>query len=137
MTDLIAVYGSLMSGLAPPEAPPLSGLLSFLAPCRLPGVLRDHGRYPGLFPDEPPPPGGAAGVRAELHRMSDPGRALPLLDDWEDFFPDDPEGSLYLRRRLALAAPRVEAWVYVSNGSRGDPVVPGGCWRSHVAARGR
>lgn len=134
---MLAVYGSLMSGLAPPEAPRLSGLLSFVSPCSLPGVLRDHGRYPGFFPEDPPPPGAASRIRAELYRMEDPERALPVLDEWEDFFPDDPEQSLYIRRRLRLAAPRVEAWVYVSNGSRADPVVPGGCWRRHVAARER
>ncbi len=128
MTDLIALYGSLMRGLSPPEAPATDGLLAYVGPCRLSGALRDHGAYPGLFPDEP----GA--VRAELHRILDT-RALDLLDDWEDYFEDDEPGSMYLRRRLRLLAPDVTAWVYVSNLPKHDPPVPHGCWRTRIVDR--
>ena len=129
MTDLIALYGSLMRGMAPPEAPSLDGLLRFVGPCGIAGRLRDHGPYPGLFPDEP------GTVRGELHRIVSP-RALVVLDDWEDYFPHDEAGSMYLRRRVRLRTPAAEAWAYVSNLPRADPPIDAGCWRRHRGPAG-
>jgi gamma-glutamylcyclotransferase (GGCT)/AIG2-like uncharacterized protein YtfP len=117
---LIAFYGTLMRGCGATfgdvgEATALEG------PCGIPGLLWDLGEYPGLTE-------GEGEVVGELHRILDE-RALETLDAYED------EGSLFLRKRVRLIEPEVEAWVYVYAGSlaRATPIV-GGCWRTHAGA---
>ncbi len=100
----------------------VEGALRFLEPCRIPGALWDLGEYPGLVE-------GGGEVRGELYEVE--LATLAALDAYEE------EGSLYLRKRVALNEPRLEAWVYLYNGSldRARPI-PGGCWRTHCSRSG-
>lgn len=117
----IAVYGTLRSDVAPRVRDPVLARHARLArrrlgryegACRIPGRLVDLGHYPGLVPSE------RASVRGELYELPHGERelraALQALDAFEAVNPDDPAGSEYGRRRVALESPPgIEAWVYV------------------------
>ena len=97
----------------------LQEALSYEGPCRIPGALFDLGEYPGLVE-------GAGVVIGELHTIRDE-KALEALDEFEG------EGSLYVRKRVRLIEPAVEAWVYVYNDSlAGAKPIASGCWRTHA-----
>ncbi|MBO0903556.1 gamma-glutamylcyclotransferase family protein [Jiella sonneratiae] len=142
MTDYFAFYGTLMQGAGDAATPRTEGLVRRIGPCRLAGILRDHGSYPGYFPmpaDARATGGDAAReghVVAELHAVLRP-EAFAVFDDWEGYDPRDEAGSLYVRRRIALVEPAgVHAWVYVSQQSEDDPVLKDGDWRAHRRLNG-
>lgn len=93
-------------------------------------------------------PSGATVSPAGGHRTVDTTRThialyavaddavLVRLDAFEEYDPDDPDGSEYLRRRVRLAEPDLDAWVYVYNRDvAGRPRVESGDWRRHRASR--
>lgn len=146
--DWLVVYGSLMRGLpaSEPEAGAAGGArkdlldqlgvgagLRRVGPCRVPGVLFDLGPYPALRPAR----SETDSVCGELHAVLDP-RTLPVLDAFEGFDPQDPEGSDYLRERIELLKPRgMRAWIYVYNHEPDASCrIPSGDWRAHLAKRG-
>lgn len=130
MPDHIAFYGTLMSTAPPlPGAPRLAGLVEVVGPCALAGTLHDLGSYPALAPSD-------GRVRAELCRIVSQD-ALGILDAWEDYAVDDELGSEYVRRRVRLLEPALEAWTYTFNRPPANlPVIAGGNWVAHVARRG-
>ena len=126
MSELIVLYGTLMSGLpARPGAPDLSSHLRLVSACVVEGVLYDAGAYPGLVP-------GGDRVSAELWRCVSP-KALEILDEWENYHPDRPGQSEYVRRPISLLEPGGQAWVYHWNLPT-DTLRPieGGDWRAHI-----
>ncbi|RFC65142.1 gamma-glutamylcyclotransferase [Fulvimarina endophytica] len=127
MTDYIAFYGTLMERARASQAPSRAGLTRFLQPCRLAGVLRDHGAYPGFYPADADRTGTGPTVEAELHEilLAD---AFAVFDRWEEYDAADEASSLYIRRKMRLIEPDLQAWVYISQVSEDDPVVPGGDW---------
>ena len=137
MTDYIAFYGSLMERAKDPTAPSRAGLSKFVAPCRVAGVLRDHGQYPGFFLAEQAPDIGSEApqiVEAELHEIIGP-HAFVVFDRWEDYDGEDEANSPYLRRKIRLIEPDVDAWIYISRISEEDPMVPNGDWAAYRNAR--
>lgn len=103
--------------------------MEVLEPCVLAGTLLDVGSYPALVASD-------GRVVGELCRVVC-AEGLAVLDSWEDHRPEDEAGSEYLRRRVRLREPDLEAWTYVLNREPADlPVVPNGDWVAHVAARG-
>jgi gamma-glutamylcyclotransferase (GGCT)/AIG2-like uncharacterized protein YtfP len=107
------VYGSLRRD-APGSRHELLGDAECLGPGRVRGRLLDLGAYPGLVAavtrDE--------WVRGEVYAI--PGRrTLARLDAYEDYDPERPERSLFLRREAAVeldSTATVTAWVYVYAG---------------------
>ena len=99
----------------------VEGMLRYEAPCRIPGELWDLGAYPGLVE-------GAGAAAGELHAILDED-VLTVLDAFE--------GVEYVRRKVTLLDPPVEAWVYVFvGGLAGRRPVPSGCWRTHALKAG-
>lgn len=120
---LLALYGTLMRGCGAVERIGAAGGLRYEQACRIPGKLWDLGEYPGLTP-------GEGEVAGELHTVLD-SAVLHSLDAFEE------QGSLYVRRRLRLIEPPVEAWVYVYRRPLADAEpIPSGCWRTHLLKRG-
>ncbi|MBO0661265.1 gamma-glutamylcyclotransferase [Jiella sp. MQZ9-1] len=132
MTEYFAFYGTLMDDAGNADTPSTEGLVRRIGPCRLHGELRSHGAYPGFFLREAGD-GQAFSetVIAELHEILRP-EAFAVFDAWENYDPADEPRSMYLRRRITLAEPEgIEAWIYLSQLSREDPLVPGGDWRAY------
>lgn len=123
--DYVAVYGSLMKGLAGPDAPDVAESLTFIGPCKIAGSLVDLGDYPGLI--RASGPGDV--VVGELYQVLDRS-VFGELDRFERYDSLDPAGSLYLRRLVRLLDPAVDAWVYVYNRDIENAAkVPKGDWR--------
>ncbi|MGX6648153.1 gamma-glutamylcyclotransferase family protein [Maricaulaceae bacterium MS644] len=103
--DLIAVYGLLRAGQSGFAQFGLAHAFRDAGPCVLKGELWDLGRYPGLVD-------GEGRVLGELFEVMDPS-VMARLDVFEDYWPGDPARSRYERRKVQLAEPDREAWVYV------------------------
>lgn len=119
--DAFAVYGLLRKGASGFARFGLDTAFRPLRPCRIPGVIHDLGGYPGLVL-------GEGEVVGELFAVTDPA-VIPQLDAFEDYDPDAPDNSRYLRVRIRLLSPDRQAWVYVWNRPvSGYPRVEGGDW---------
>lgn len=129
MAELLAVYGTLMTGQAYEGRPDVETLMRSLGPCRIPGVLYSEGDYPWLVQTE----GEVAGELYEIHAAA----TFDELDAYENEgrHTDDGAGR-YARVRTRLLEPDVEAWVYIWEGEpRGEPIDDGD-WRTWLALRG-
>jgi gamma-glutamylcyclotransferase (GGCT)/AIG2-like uncharacterized protein YtfP len=128
--DLIAFYGTLMTGLGGQERLGIEHQLELVGPCVLEGTLIDIDWYPGLARE---PRGRVVG---ELHRVRDL-TVLDVLDRYEGYDPADPIGSQYLRELIVTVAPGSDAWVYILNHELpARPRIATGDWRSHARAKG-
>ena len=121
----VAFYGTLMSDFQTLDELGARDQLRLLGPCRLAGRLFDLGEWPTLVLG-----GGIA--HGELFEVLDTA-VFAKLDPFEDCDPGDHAGSSYLRVRVPLLAPAVQAWVYVSNGPPASAQeIPSGCWRTWI-----
>lgn len=142
-TVLLAAYGTLMRGQTNRLAPSIQAALTYRGDCLIPGVIHrlvstNDGAafpHPGLIH----PSDHGEVVRGEVFQVGTADVAaadvLSALDEYEDFRPDDPEGSLYLRNLLNVWLPdrsaRVPAWVYVYNRPvAADDRIESGDWRT-------
>ena len=124
----VAFYGTLMSGFDSLRRLGAHRHVRLLGPCRIPGRLFDVGEWPTLVLAD-------GVVHGELFEVLDEA-VFAKLDPFEAYDPGDREGSSYLRVRVRLLEPAVDAWVYVCN----EPVIPGppipsGSWRAWLATR--
>jgi len=103
--DAIAVYGLLRAGESGFARFGLADAFRPLGPCVIPGELWDLGGFPGLV-------SGKGEVAGELFEITD-ALVMSRLDEFEDYWPNDPARSRYDRVTLQLAAPDRDAWVYV------------------------
>jgi gamma-glutamylcyclotransferase (GGCT)/AIG2-like uncharacterized protein YtfP len=121
--ELLAVYGTLMTGLALPQQPGgVEDALRLRGPCRIPGRLYDMKLgYPALTAEE-------GDVSGELFEIVDPA-GLETLDAYEP--------PPYERRLVRLIEPDVDAWVYVYAGELpAEDAIDDADWRAFMAVRG-
>lgn len=103
LTQRVAVYGTLKRGRSNSRV--LQGS-HFLGSDTLPGLALYHlGAYPGAV-EEP-----SFTVHVEVYAVSEP--TLKTLDELEDFSPERPKSSLYIRRTMDTR--HGPAWVYIYN----------------------
>jgi gamma-glutamylcyclotransferase (GGCT)/AIG2-like uncharacterized protein YtfP len=124
--EFIAVYGTLIPDQGRLDRLDLGRGLRPVGPCRIPGRLLTNGRFPCLVP-------GFGLVNGYLLRII--GRAvLPKLDMYEGYAPRAPQRSEFIRERLRLHDPNLDAWVYRYTGIMGHLTpIPEGCWKTWVA----
>jgi gamma-glutamylcyclotransferase (GGCT)/AIG2-like uncharacterized protein YtfP len=119
--DLLAAYGLLRPAASGLDRLGVRGRIEPVGACPIPGRLIDLGDYPALI-------GGEGVVQGDLLRLLD-DEVGAIFDDFEDFDPGAPATSVYVRERVRLSAPALEAWVYIWNGSEtAGPVVASGDW---------
>ncbi len=133
--ELLFIYGTLRRGAQFPLEKFLGRWVVFLGKAMYQGRLLDLGAYPGLIPSDRT----ADRVVGDLYRVLDAKTVFSRLDVYEDYRPDQPEQSLYLRLletvHLQNGSTR-KAWIYVYNGSReGTRVIPGGDYVQYLASR--
>jgi gamma-glutamylcyclotransferase (GGCT)/AIG2-like uncharacterized protein YtfP len=143
--DLLVVYGTLLSGLGHQERLGVVRGLELVGPCRVRGALFALGWYPGLVLDGGAPALAAGDgstavpeglVTGELFRVLDPA-VVAVLDRFEGFDPASPDTSEYLRVRVRVVEPEVDAWVYAYVGPRHpDDHLTHGDWRRHLGDGG-
>jgi gamma-glutamylcyclotransferase (GGCT)/AIG2-like uncharacterized protein YtfP len=126
--DLIAVYGELLSDPDLPQAPSVRDAFRLIGACWIPGDLLDLGEFPGVVPSD-------GQVLGELYEVLD-ASAFDELDAFEGYIRGREDESEYVRRRVQLIEPDVEAWTYLYNRPAvGQKRVPSGDWRGHLAER--
>lgn len=95
------------------------------------GDLYDVGHFPALRP-------GNGIVKGQLWTPA-PGMeadAFAICDSIEGYHEHEPHRSMYLRRKVRLIDPDIEAWTYVWNMSMiGLAPIPGGDWLGYVRDR--
>ena len=123
---LLFIYGSLRRGEPMFEELGLERALEYVSEGTFRGDLYDLGDYPGAVPAD-------GVVRGEVYRIKDVS-ILDALDRYEEFDPDNPEDSLFVRQRIHIRGAG-EAWTYLYNGSREDRrPIPSGHWRKRRSA---
>jgi gamma-glutamylcyclotransferase (GGCT)/AIG2-like uncharacterized protein YtfP len=126
----LAAYGTLMTGQTNGLSAAVRRRMVSAGRCRIPGILfRVQNRSVFDYPALVTAPGHS--VAGELFTL--PSADLPAIDRYEDYRPDAPGGSAYIRRRLVVRTERgaTHAWVYVWNRSvAGLKPVGGDAWKT-------
>jgi gamma-glutamylcyclotransferase (GGCT)/AIG2-like uncharacterized protein YtfP len=107
------IYGTLHPDRAPREIAAAARRLIPSGPATIRGHRYDLGEYPGVVLDSTGP-----AISGELFTVPD-AVTLAALDAYEDFRPDDPANSLFLRVETTATKSGGSSgpcWVYVYNG---------------------
>jgi gamma-glutamylcyclotransferase (GGCT)/AIG2-like uncharacterized protein YtfP len=114
MPDLLFIYGTLHPDRAPHEIAAAARSLKPIGPATIQARLYNLGEYPGAILDDTAPP-----IPGELFTVPD-AATLSALDAYEDYRPNDPANSLFLRTKTTATLPdgsHSPCWVYVYNGA--------------------
>ena len=121
------VYGTLLRDFASLESWQRRVQAEFVGRGRIKGKLYDLGEYPGAITDS------EHRVRGEVYELRNPGEAVKLLDEYEEFFPLHPERSLFVRTVTPVVMDdgrEMEAWAYFYNGQVDESkLIAGGDYR--------
>jgi gamma-glutamylcyclotransferase (GGCT)/AIG2-like uncharacterized protein YtfP len=135
-THFLFVYGTLMKGFHEDWQKKVGARL--VGRGRINGMLYDLGEYPGAKCSAPD---SGEYIKGELYELGDPELAAKVLDRYEEFLPDRPRSSLFVRMTapVTLEGGRSEnAWVYVYNRPvDGTKLVPSGDFRDVITSRER
>lgn len=126
--EYLFLYGTLMRGLQAMDALPAGEYLQFVCESQIQGRLYDLGSYPGLKE-------GAGLVVGEVYKVLHP-EVWEVLDPYEDYFPGDESGSLYLRQPIELMGEPGSAWTYIYNQHVDEHnLIDDGDWRRYFYER--
>lgn len=111
MKQYLFVYGTLRKGLAPLEIAETVEKLKFVGEGFIYGSLYDLGEYPAALL------GASDKVFGEIFELPDDKRVLQKLDEYEGFYPNSREKSLYVRKRTTayVGNEKLRTWIYESN----------------------
>jgi gamma-glutamylcyclotransferase (GGCT)/AIG2-like uncharacterized protein YtfP len=100
--------------------------------------LYDLGDYPGATPVDG---NDREQVRGELYCLSDPQFAMSILDEYEEFFPSQPDKSLFVRALVVVTLDngrKENAWAYFYNRAVDEAkLIPSGDYQDKALLRGR
>jgi gamma-glutamylcyclotransferase (GGCT)/AIG2-like uncharacterized protein YtfP len=133
VADLVFFYGTLMAGFDRRRRAGIDDKLRYSGRGAIQGSMFDLGLYPAAIPS----PDGH--VWGEVYEMTDPALVLAALDGIEGYSHDNPDRSLYIRKKADVLLPDntiAEAWVYFYNAPLGRaPRIPSGDYLEHVRVR--
>jgi gamma-glutamylcyclotransferase (GGCT)/AIG2-like uncharacterized protein YtfP len=112
MAEFLFAYGTLRPGLAPSEIAAAAARLRLVGEAWVAGELYDLGHYPGVVLGNDP----ASKVFGLLFELPDDASVLPALDEYEEFLPDLPDASQFLRVKCEAAladGSSITCWIYV------------------------
>ncbi|MFZ0773103.1 MAG: gamma-glutamylcyclotransferase family protein [Candidatus Sulfotelmatobacter sp.] len=113
MKHYLFSYGTLLPELAPEEIAPTIRRLRPVGRGRVRGWLYDLGEYPGAVLNDAGP-----AIEGQVFQLPDDPEVLKRLDEYEEFDPGNPEGSLFVRKECSVDldhGKRVPCWVYGYN----------------------
>lgn len=129
---LLFVYGTLMKGFRADWHRKLGA--EFVGQGTIRAKLYDLGAYPGARVVGADPERRVSG---ELYRLRDPELALKTLDKYEEFSPDEPKRSLFVRQLLTVTLEegrKKRAWTYLYHrGIAKAKLIPSGRYRDSAA----
>jgi len=105
------VYGTLHPHRAPADMQPVVQQFRAIGEGIITGQLLDLGEYPGLVLNA-----SASSIHGSVYEV--PRQLWPVLDAYEDFRPNDPANSLFLRELHTITMADGTAqqhWVYLYN----------------------
>lgn len=108
------VYGTLRRGGSAPLSHILGEHANLVSLGVFQGKLYDLGEYPGVIPSSNP----ADVVIGEIYALRKDNPILAILDEYEGYYPDQPEQSLYLRQVAPISLgpnKSLKAWIYIYN----------------------
>jgi gamma-glutamylcyclotransferase (GGCT)/AIG2-like uncharacterized protein YtfP len=134
VADLVFFYGTLMAGFDRRRQAGIDDKLAFIGRGSIKAALFDLGLYPAAVPAPD------REVWGEVYEVTDAETVLPALDMIEGYTPEQPDSSLYLRRRaevtLADDGRLAPAWVYFYNAPLGQARrISSGDYLEHIQAR--
>lgn len=106
MTDLLFVYGTLLSGIDHPMGRKLRNEATLLGPASTRGRLYQISWYPGLVPSTET----NDMVKGELYRLPEPQKSFIWLDEYEAV--DSGEFSRNVGEVFHKGSP-LKAWMYI------------------------
>lgn len=111
MKQYLFVYGSLRKGYEPPEIAETAAKLKLVGEAHVFADLYDFGEFTGLIL------GGQNKIFGQILELPDVAEILQKLDEYEGFYPNDLETSLFRRvKSFAYSANEtLETWVYEYN----------------------
>jgi gamma-glutamylcyclotransferase (GGCT)/AIG2-like uncharacterized protein YtfP len=129
--DFLFAYGTLITGAPEPRVSAVVRRHCRMGQCAyVPGRLIDLGSYPGALKSNRP----EQRIGGRIIELLAPERTLPVLDDYEDYRPDNPSHSLYVRKRTVAQLEdggTVVCWIYwLARPPRKFRMVPGGDWQA-------
>ena len=113
MPELLFIYGTLHPDRAPAEIADAARRLTSIGRGTIRARLYNLGSYPGIVLDNT----ARKPVPGEVFLVPD-ATTFARLDWYEDFRPDDPTQSLYLRKKTIVTfddGSQQSCWVYVYN----------------------
>jgi len=116
MAELVFFYGTLMTGFDRRRRIGIDAQMQYRGRGWIQAALFDLGLYPAAVPS------AEGRVWGEVFELFDPASVLRALDEVEGYRPEEPDSSLYIRRRVPVrVADREddEAWVYFYNAPLG------------------
>jgi len=122
VTEFLFTYGTLQPGRAPAEIAPLVARLEVAGRGYVRGTLYDFGHYPGAVLDE----ASSNRILGTIYRLPDDPEVMRQLDEYEEYFPQSPKISQFLRELHPVRwddGRCLTCWVYVLNPSLAEPPV--------------
>jgi gamma-glutamylcyclotransferase (GGCT)/AIG2-like uncharacterized protein YtfP len=119
VSEYLFVYGTLRPSHAPAEVASVVKSLRKIGIGHIKGQLYDLGEYPGAILDA----SADTTISGEVFTLSNARAVLPVLDSYEDFDPNDPENSLFVRKKYPVTLSdgrKLKCWVYVYNRDLGE-----------------
>lgn len=112
MKQYLFVYGSLRKGFEPPEIAETAEKLKLVGEAFIYADLYDLGEFTTAIS------GGTNRVFGQILELPDETEVLRKLDEYEGFYPNDAEKSLFLRKKTfaRLGDEKIETWIYEYNG---------------------
>ncbi|MFK7935702.1 MAG: gamma-glutamylcyclotransferase [Saprospiraceae bacterium] len=109
------VYGSLMLNIGSPMSNFLAQRAKFIGEGKVKGYLYDIGSYPGLVVDKQ----NGSLITGHVFELRHAEQVWKVLDDYEDYRPDEVEKSLYRRERalVMIAGKALDCQTYLYNQS--------------------
>ena len=118
----------MLPDYAPEEIADLVRGLEAVGKGTIAGTLYDLGSHPGVVLD----PASSRRVAGAVFRLPEDGRLLPALDEYEEYWPDSPDKSQFIRRLYPVLlndGRRLGCWVYEYNRStERAPVIESGVY---------
>jgi gamma-glutamylcyclotransferase (GGCT)/AIG2-like uncharacterized protein YtfP len=113
MAERLFVYGTLHPDRAPREIADLVRRFEHIGEGTVRGRLYDLGSFPAIILDRKSGP-----IRGEVFAVPREPNALARLDAYEEYSPEAPDDSLFLRRKTKVTlddGSAAQCWVYVYN----------------------
>lgn len=132
-TEHVLFYGTLMGNSPRQSQLSVADKLKLIGEGHLPGTMYELPTCPGITPD------GMSRYRVEIYQVLDRA-ALPILDEFEEYFPDNQERSRFIRRSVWVPELGVDAWTYfLAESARpvDAPAVTDASWTEYVNRTGK